>query len=88
MRLRNLSYCKFSYLMSSIPFRKYFSKLNPTKLLEIEVSICISSAILTLLVEQIPSVLSNSLFSFSSDFAVVLRSAVNVFHFYLHYSNN
>ena len=69
MRLCNFGCCKFLYLKSFILFRKYFSKLKTHKV--IKISVCIISKILTLPVEHIPSALSTSLFSFSSDFAVV-----------------
>ena len=53
-----------------------------------EVSICISSTIITLFVEQIPSVLSTFLFPFSSDFAVVSPVDCKCLSLYLHYSKN
>ena len=53
---------------SPLHLENLFLNRHPTKLLAIEVSISINSKIL---VEQIPSALSTSLFPFPSDFTVV-----------------
>ena len=71
MHCCNFNCCNFSYLESSIPLQNIFLNWNPTKPLEIEDSFCISSTIFVLFVEQFSSVLSTSLFPFSSDFVVV-----------------